>query len=169
MSNLSIAEPQYGPSGLKKELEKRRLFARDFSAPGGLGRTLQERLLDLDHISPNSWLNDTLWLGPAYHSWRAPLLINSNWWLLFAPDPNDPAPPTHEGGGAMETPDPSPTTAVAEGAQKGVKDWLDANPKPERIGGYEEVVKREWVTEWQVRKASWMARRFAEFRERLAK
>lgn len=42
--------------------------------------------IDVDHASPNNWLNDTFWLKKAYHEWRAPLLINSNWWLLFHDD-----------------------------------------------------------------------------------
>lgn len=166
-----IADGKYGASGVKKELEKRRLFIRDFTAPGGLGRTLQERLKDLDHVSPHSWLNDTLWLGPAYHTWRAPLLINSNWWLMFAPDPNDPEPPTYspESSSAQEiTPNPDAQSSAAQGAQKGGKDWLDSKPKLDRVV-YEEVVKREWSTDWQIRRASWIARRFAEFRTKLAR
>jgi hypothetical protein len=41
---------------------------------------------DLDRASPNNWLNDNFWLKKAYHEWRAPLLVNSNWWLLFHDD-----------------------------------------------------------------------------------
>nr|XP_019043447.1 carnitine acetyltransferase [Kwoniella bestiolae CBS 10118]OCF22377.1 carnitine acetyltransferase [Kwoniella bestiolae CBS 10118] len=136
-----VLEQTYGASALPNEIEKRKLFAKDFAAPGGLGRVLQERLKDLDHVSPNNWLNDTLWLGLAYHTWRAPLLVNSNWWLLFAPDPSDPAPPAQES---------------KNGKFDGSVDW-------------EKVVRREWITEWQVRKAAWLARRFAEFRTKLLK
>lgn len=47
---------------------------------------------------------------------------------------------------------------------------MDANPKDVVRGvSYEDAVKREWVSEWQVKRASWIARRFAEFREKLAK
>lgn len=45
---------------------------------------------DLDRASPNNWLNDNFWLKKAYHEWRAPLPVNSNWWLLFHDDPNVP-------------------------------------------------------------------------------
>ncbi|KIO31603.1 hypothetical protein M407DRAFT_218756 [Tulasnella calospora MUT 4182] len=40
--------------------------------------------------SPTNWLNDNFWLKKAYHEWRAPLPVNSNWWLLFHDDPNVP-------------------------------------------------------------------------------
>ena len=36
---------KYGASSLANEVEKRKLFARDFAAEGGLGRALQERLI----------------------------------------------------------------------------------------------------------------------------
>ncbi|OCF34330.1 carnitine acetyltransferase [Kwoniella heveanensis BCC8398] len=121
-----LLEQTYGASALANEAEKRKLFAKDFAAPGGLGKILQERLKDLDHVSPNNWLNDTLWLGLAYHTWRAPLLVNSNWWLLFAPDPQDPAPPMYSSSSTSE-----------------------------------------WINDWQIRRAAWMARRFAEFRTKL--
>jgi hypothetical protein len=40
----------------------------------------------LDRASPNNWLDDNIWLKKAYHEWRAPLLVNSNWWLAFQYD-----------------------------------------------------------------------------------
>ncbi len=40
----------------------------------------------LDRSSPHNWLNDNIWLKKAYHEWRAPLLIHSNWWLAFFND-----------------------------------------------------------------------------------
>ena len=40
----------------------------------------------LDKASPHNWLDDNFWLRKAYHEWRAPLLINSNWWLAFFND-----------------------------------------------------------------------------------
>ncbi|KDQ14502.1 hypothetical protein BOTBODRAFT_109970 [Botryobasidium botryosum FD-172 SS1] len=70
-------------------LEDRKRLVREFES--GLGKRLQQRLLDLDAVSPNNWLNDTIWLQKAYHEWRAPLLINSNWWLLFHDDVNVPS------------------------------------------------------------------------------
>ncbi|WVQ84423.1 hypothetical protein IAT38_006575 [Cryptococcus sp. DSM 104549] len=169
-----LLEQRYDKASLPNELEKRKLFVKDFAAPGGLGRALQERLKDLDHISPNNWLNDTLWLALAYHTWRAPLLVNSNWWLIFAPDPLDPPAPTASTGSTTQkqilTPNPNPNSDLPEGTQSGGQAWLDAHPgeidPPVR---YEEVVKREEITPWQVRKAAWIARRFAEFRTKLLK
>ncbi|WVQ66414.1 uncharacterized protein L199_004594 [Kwoniella botswanensis] len=168
-----ILGQNYDASALPNEIEKRKLFAKDFAAPGGLGRTLQERLKDLDHVSPNNWLNDTLWLGLAYHTWRAPLLVNSNWWLLFAPDPSDPTPPIASGSlSKVEVPDPNsnPKEAASAGSQRGGQDWID-NQKGEFDGPveWEKVVKREWISDWQIRKAAWLARRFAEFRTKLLK
>ena len=68
----------------------------------GIGQVLQERLIGLyfpgqnrlpakcakalDRVSPNNWLDDNFWLYKAYLEWRAPLLINSNWWLAFHDD-----------------------------------------------------------------------------------
>jgi hypothetical protein len=40
----------------------------------------------LDKASPNNWLDDNIWLKKAYHEWRAPLIVNSNWWLSFVND-----------------------------------------------------------------------------------
>lgn len=50
----------------------------EFIRPGGLGETLQQRLLDHEATQPNSWLEDW-WLKMAYHSWRESSMINSNW------------------------------------------------------------------------------------------
>lgn len=44
----------------------------------------------LDRVSPNNWLDDSIWLKKAYHEWRAPVLVNSNWWLSFKNDPTVP-------------------------------------------------------------------------------
>ncbi|KAK4050126.1 hypothetical protein OIV83_003697 [Microbotryomycetes sp. JL201] len=68
------------------QLDKRRQYASDFVKQGGLGRLLQERLKDVDRQSPNNWLDDAFWIKVAYHSWRVPLPINSNWWILMADD-----------------------------------------------------------------------------------
>ncbi|GAA5848239.1 hypothetical protein JCM5353_009021 [Sporobolomyces roseus] len=69
---------------VESELAKRRELARDFEKT--LGKTLQERLKDIDRITPNNWLDDHFWLNIAYHSWRVPLPVNSNWWLLMKED-----------------------------------------------------------------------------------
>ena len=80
-------------------------WARDFE--NGLGKVLQERLHGelfnsysqsrsllsaeaLDKASPNNWLDDNIWLKKAYHEWRAPLIVHSNWWLSFRNDSNIP-------------------------------------------------------------------------------
>ncbi|WRT69787.1 uncharacterized protein IL334_006778 [Kwoniella shivajii] len=167
-----ILEQSYDPSNLSNEVEKRKLFAKDFAAPGGLGTVLQERLKDLDHVSPNNWLNDTLWLSLAYHTWRAPLLVNSNWWLLFAPDPSDPSPPVHSSSSSSNIvlPDSNPKQAIAAGSQRGGQEWMDS--KKGKFDGpikWEDVVTKEWISEWQIKKAAWIARRFAEFRTKLLK
>ena len=44
----------------------------------------------MDSASPNNWLDDTYWLSIAYHTWRVPLPINSNWWILCAHDADVP-------------------------------------------------------------------------------
>ncbi|KZV97484.1 acyltransferase ChoActase/COT/CPT [Exidia glandulosa HHB12029] len=75
---LSVAE----------EVEKRDRLARTFR--DGLGKTLQERLIELDKQSPYNWLDDNFWLKKAYLEVRAPLPIHSNWWLLYKDDPNTP-------------------------------------------------------------------------------
>ncbi|KIO31608.1 hypothetical protein M407DRAFT_67722 [Tulasnella calospora MUT 4182] len=69
-------------------LRARQEWAQEFE--NGIGKALQQRLIDLDRASPNNWLNDNFWLKKAYHEWRAPLPVNSNWWLLFHDDPNVP-------------------------------------------------------------------------------
>ncbi|RXK39702.1 carnitine acetyltransferase [Tremella mesenterica] len=134
---------QYAGASLTHEVEKRRVFIRDFAAEDGIGRVLQERLKDLDHVSPHNWLDDTLWLVLAYHSWRAPLVVNSNWWLLFAPDPKDRTPSTQD----LSQPNPNPTTTTSPGSQGGGQ--------------------QEWVTDWQIRKSAWILRRLAELRLKL--
>lgn len=75
---------------VRGELEKRERMADEFSRVNGLGRTLQERLVDVDRSTPNNWLDDRFWLQVAYHSWRVPLPVNSNWWILCAHDQDIP-------------------------------------------------------------------------------
>ncbi|KAK0193843.1 acyltransferase ChoActase/COT/CPT [Armillaria mellea] len=59
-------------------------WAAEFAS--GVGKLCQDRLLALDRTSPNNWLNDNFWIKKAYLEWRAPVLINSNWWLAFEDD-----------------------------------------------------------------------------------
>ncbi|GAA5969747.1 hypothetical protein JCM11641_008027 [Rhodosporidiobolus odoratus] len=76
----------HGDEWVEQELDKRRTWAADFEKDGGLGRLLQERLKDVDRSTPNNWLDDHFWIKVAYHSWRVPLPVNSNWWLLMKDD-----------------------------------------------------------------------------------
>ena len=50
----------------------------------------QARLRALDKVSPHNWLDDNFWTKKTYLEWRAPLPVNSNWWLTFVNDPNIP-------------------------------------------------------------------------------
>lgn len=79
------------PAGatFESELAKRRKWAEEFVSSGIAGR-LNQRLHDVDATTPNNWLDDRFWLQKAYHEWRVPLLVNSNWWLMFQPDPSVP-------------------------------------------------------------------------------
>lgn len=43
-SLIPVIEHKYGAENVKKELEKRKLYAKDFVAPGGIGQALHERL-----------------------------------------------------------------------------------------------------------------------------
>lgn len=135
---------------------------------------LQERLRDLDHVSPNSWLDDTLWLALAYHTWRAPLIVNSNWWLLFKNDPGNPDPPCAPGA-TNDTPVPlvaDPKNTLAAGQQGGGEEWIRSHTDRKDYyyqDNFDDVVKPTWVTDWQVRRASWLVHRFAQFRTRVAR
>jgi carnitine O-acetyltransferase len=55
-----------------------------------LSKQLQERLIDLERSTPYNWLDDSFWLQKAYHEWREPLLVNSNWYILGVDDPRHP-------------------------------------------------------------------------------
>ena len=52
-----------------------------------LGPQLQSRLEAYAQKQPHNWL-DYWWLKYAYHSWRDPLLINSNWFINFCDYPS---------------------------------------------------------------------------------
>jgi hypothetical protein len=41
---------------------------------------------DLDARSENNWLDDNFWMKKMYLEWRAPLVVNSNWWLALQND-----------------------------------------------------------------------------------
>ncbi|PKI84383.1 hypothetical protein MVES_001602 [Malassezia vespertilionis] len=76
-------------SSASAELAKRRAWADELLA--GVGPKLMQRLHDIDATTENNWFDDRFWLLKAYHEWRDPLLINSDWWLMFRPDKNTPA------------------------------------------------------------------------------
>lgn len=65
-----------------KNASKVCLFVLSFTRSNFNGNPFEE----LDKASPNNWLDDNLWLKKAYHEWRAPLLVNSNWWLSLKYD-----------------------------------------------------------------------------------
>ncbi|KAG2347787.1 acyltransferase ChoActase/COT/CPT [Suillus weaverae] len=77
-----------GHSLFQASYEKRVQWVNDFEK--GIGRLCQHKLHELDAHSPHNWLDDNIWTNYAYLSWRAPLLINSNWWLTFINDPSIP-------------------------------------------------------------------------------
>ena len=80
------------PSGstAESEMQQRRTWAKEL-IESGVGPRLNERLVDVDQTTENNWFDDRFWLLKAYHEWRAPLLVNSNWWNMFLPDPCMPA------------------------------------------------------------------------------
>lgn len=77
-----------GLSLFESSYEQRVQWADDFEK--GIGSLCQHKLHELDARSPHNWLDDNIWTNFAYLSWRAPLLINSNWWLTFINDPSIP-------------------------------------------------------------------------------
>lgn len=78
-----------GGMSYQSGLSLRKKWANEFET--GIGKVLQDRLVALDRASPNNWLDDNFWLNKAYLEWRAPLLVNSNWWLAFFEDDMMPA------------------------------------------------------------------------------
>ncbi|KIM67526.1 hypothetical protein SCLCIDRAFT_21056 [Scleroderma citrinum Foug A] len=77
-----------GGPPVTEALRKHEDIVRSFL--NGPGQTAQARLLALDKASPHNWLDDNFWLKKMYLEWRAPLLINSNWWLTFVNDTDVP-------------------------------------------------------------------------------
>ncbi|KAF5367561.1 hypothetical protein D9758_003646 [Tetrapyrgos nigripes] len=69
-------------------------WAEEFSH--GVGKVCQERLKALDRASPNNWLDDNFWLK-SYLDWRAPLVLNSNWWMIFCDDQHGSVPSAEPG------------------------------------------------------------------------
>lgn len=46
---------------------------------------------------------------------------------------------------------------------------MKENARLQTLPTYEEATDRAWVSDWQVRKAAWVVRRFAELRTKLQK
>jgi carnitine O-acetyltransferase len=81
---LRTLEPLVSPA----QLAATKAYVDDFLRPGGLGEKLQRRLLDhaaRETANHGHWL-DVWWLQKAYHEWRDPLLVNSNWCMVFRDD-----------------------------------------------------------------------------------
>ncbi|KAJ2922360.1 hypothetical protein H1R20_g14739, partial [Candolleomyces eurysporus] len=86
---LLLEDEKRGGMSYQSGLSLRKKWADEFEV--GIGKVLQDRLGALDRASPNNWLDDNFWLNKAYLEWRAPLLVNSNWWLAFFEDDTMPA------------------------------------------------------------------------------
>lgn len=82
---LKSLKPLLNPT----EFERSQKAVEEFIKPNGLGQTLQNRLKNVDQEEPYSWL-ERWWLRVAYHSWREPLIVNSNWYMIAAPHPSTP-------------------------------------------------------------------------------
>lgn len=66
------------------EVRKMTSLVNDFGK-GGLGTELQKRLQNFaeeETRKTGNWL-DSMWLRVAYHTWRSPLIVNSNWFMVF--------------------------------------------------------------------------------------
>ncbi|RUP44358.1 acyltransferase ChoActase/COT/CPT [Jimgerdemannia flammicorona] len=84
------------------ELAQTEAHIADFLKPGGVGQRAQQQLIDLDRASPFNWLDDNFWLRKAYHEWREPLIVNSNWYMLGRDDENHPRELLEINGGVRE-------------------------------------------------------------------
>ncbi|KAJ4477315.1 acyltransferase ChoActase/COT/CPT [Lentinula aciculospora] len=83
-----LQDATHGGTSYDEALALRTKWADEFL--NGIGRVCQERLHELDRNSPDNWLDDNFWLR-SYLQWRVPLLIHSNWWLVFNDDPLQPS------------------------------------------------------------------------------
>ena len=83
---LKSVKPLLSPENIK-QTEK---VVNEFQKPAGFGNKLQQRLVEYEAKQPYSWLEEW-WLKMAYHSWREPSMINSNWYLVMKDHPNSPS------------------------------------------------------------------------------
>lgn len=70
----------------KTQVDEARCAISDFLKPGGVGVSLQNRLIDYEVKQKNSWLEE-IWLNKAYLEYREPILLNVNWWCEFRDHP----------------------------------------------------------------------------------
>lgn len=148
------------PSGATaaSELAKRKAWAEEFLADNSIAHTLQQRLRDVDATTPNNWLDDRFWLQKAYHEWRVPLLINSNWWLMFAPDTSlqTEADITHAGDASSY-------------ASASLADLASISQDTGKPIDYSALLgPARWESlDLGLRRAAWLTWRFVEFKTRL--
>ena len=87
---------------------------------------------------------------------------------MFDTDPGDsPAPilqTSEDADGVIHEMSVRPSKDLGADSQGGGQKWLDDHPDPAGSTRFDEVVKREWVSDWQIKKSAWMLRRFAEMR-----
>ncbi|KDN43950.1 acyltransferase ChoActase/COT/CPT [Tilletiaria anomala UBC 951] len=149
-----LAEPS-----VEAAMHKREQWAQEL-LQSKLGRVLQQRLVDVDSTTPNNWLDDRFWLQKAYHEWRVPLLINSNWWLLLTNDPSllstsDASIGEHKGHGQA-------LPVGAEAQKAAVAAGTELPPVSELLG------EKRWdEMELGIRRAAWLTWRLVEFKLRL--
>ncbi|KAJ1921345.1 hypothetical protein H4219_000662 [Mycoemilia scoparia] len=86
---MESLKPLLDDNALERSKAIAERFARKGAGPRrlGPGEYLQSLLIEWDKQQHNSWL-EKWWLEMAYHSWREPMCVNSNYWILFANDPN---------------------------------------------------------------------------------
>ena len=173
----------------KAELEKRRVWAEEMlEGDKSMASRLQRRLLgafftsllsfyrslshtfspllttDVDATTPFNWLDDRFWLQKAYHEWRVPLLINSNWWLLFTNDPSlqagiDPASSGAKSSGNEKSIARTPFKEIREKTASGSSGKWDVS---DLLG------EKDWEhMQLGIRRAAWLAWRLVEFKMRL--
>lgn len=93
---------------------------------------------------PNNWLDDAFWLKMAYHGWRVPLPINSNWWILMADDTNV----------------PEPIRTLKELPPRGSSSSPDEDTRAETLSTGE-------YTDWQIKRAAKLTHRMMEFKRKM--
>jgi carnitine O-acetyltransferase len=83
------------PIATPEQFAQTKAVVADFIKPGGFGETLQKRLQARDAGEKQSWLEEW-WFQMAYLSWPDPIMVNSNWFILFTDNPrySFPSPPT---------------------------------------------------------------------------